>query len=68
MTSEKKNFGKKFLSDLKLYSDYFKWNEKLNRYETYLDRKFEKTLAMLIRLKESQNLNQFKDDNKAIDV
>jgi intein/homing endonuclease len=35
MTSEKKNFGKKFLSDLKLYSDYFKWNEKLNRYENW---------------------------------
>ena len=42
--------------------------EKLHRYETYLDRKFEKTLAMLIRLKESQNPNQFKDDSKAIDV
>lgn len=27
--------GKKFLSDLKLYSDYLKWNENLNRYETW---------------------------------
>jgi ribonucleoside-triphosphate reductase len=27
--------GKKFLSDLKLHSDYFKWLEKLNRYETW---------------------------------
>ena len=26
--------------------------EKLNRYETYLDRKFERTLAMLVKLKE----------------
>lgn len=42
--------------------------EKLHRYETYLDRKFEKTLAMLIRLKESENTDQFKADNKAIDV
>jgi ribonucleoside-diphosphate reductase alpha chain len=27
--------GKKFLSDLKLYSDYFKWNESLGRYENW---------------------------------
>jgi len=27
--------GKKFLSDLKLYSDYFKWNESLDRYENW---------------------------------
>lgn len=27
--------GKKFLSDLKLYSDYFKWNENTNRYENW---------------------------------
>lgn len=27
--------GKKFLSDLKLYSDYFKWREDLNRYENW---------------------------------
>lgn len=27
--------GKKFLSDLKLYSDYFKWNENLQRYENW---------------------------------
>ena len=27
--------GKKFLSDLKLYSDYFKWNAKLERYENW---------------------------------
>lgn len=27
--------GKKFLSDLKLYSDYFKWNEELERYENW---------------------------------
>ncbi len=26
--------------------------EKLNRYETHLDRKFERTLAMLLKLKE----------------
>jgi len=26
--------------------------EKLNRYETHLDRKFERTLAMLVKLKE----------------
>lgn len=29
------NKGKKFLSDLKLYSDYFKWNDTLNRYENW---------------------------------
>lgn len=29
--------GKKFLSDLKLYSDYFKWNESLGRYENWDD-------------------------------
>jgi len=27
--------GKKFLSNLKLYSDYFKWNEKKERYENW---------------------------------
>lgn len=27
--------GKKFLSDLKLYSDYLKWREDLNRYENW---------------------------------
>lgn len=27
--------GKKFLSELKLYSDYLKWNDKKNRYETW---------------------------------
>lgn len=27
--------GKKFLSDLKLHSDYFKWNNELNRYENW---------------------------------
>lgn len=27
--------GKKFLSDLKLYSDYFKWKEDLGRYENW---------------------------------
>lgn len=27
--------GKKFLSDLKLYSDYLKWNDSLQRYETW---------------------------------
>ena len=26
--------GKKFLSDLKLHSDYFKWKEEEQRYET----------------------------------
>lgn len=30
-----KNTGKKFLSDLKLYSDYLKWKPELNRYETW---------------------------------
>jgi len=29
--------GKKFLSDLKLHSDYFKWKEEYNRYETWED-------------------------------
>lgn len=29
------NPGKKFLSDLKLYSDYLRWNDSLNRYETW---------------------------------
>ena len=29
------NLGKKFLSELKLYTDYFKWNNKLNRYENW---------------------------------
>jgi len=27
--------GKEFLSQLKLYSDYLKWDEKLGRYETW---------------------------------
>ena len=27
--------GKQFLSELKLYSDYMKWNSELNRYETW---------------------------------
>jgi ribonucleoside-triphosphate reductase len=27
--------GKKFLSELKLHSDYFKWNDTLNRYENW---------------------------------
>lgn len=30
-----KSTGKKFLSDLKLYSDYLKWKPELNRYETW---------------------------------
>ena len=29
--------GKKFLSDLKLHSDYFKWLEDKGRYETWED-------------------------------
>lgn len=29
------NTGKKFLSDLKLYSDYFKWKPELERYENW---------------------------------
>jgi len=29
--------GKQFLSNLKLYSDYFKWLEDKNRYETWED-------------------------------
>jgi len=29
--------GKKFLSDLKLHSDYFKWKEDEKRYETWED-------------------------------
>ncbi len=29
------NLGKKFLSDLKLYTDYFKWKEELGRYENW---------------------------------
>ena len=29
--------GKKFLSDLKLHSDYFKWRDEDNRYETWKD-------------------------------
>lgn len=31
------NKGKKFLSDLKLHSDYFKWREDDNRYETWIE-------------------------------
>jgi len=31
----KVNTGKKFLSDLKLYSDYFKWRPDLERYENW---------------------------------
>ena len=31
------NKGKKFLSDLKLHSDYFKWIEEEDRYETWED-------------------------------
>lgn len=30
-----RQFGKRFLSDLKLYSDYFKWKEDENRYEVW---------------------------------
>ena len=33
----KKNAGKKFLADLKLYSDYLKWLPFENRYETWID-------------------------------
>jgi ribonucleoside-triphosphate reductase len=29
------DIGKKFLSELKLYSDYLKWNDSENRYETW---------------------------------
>ena len=32
-----KNIGKKFLSDLKLHSDYFKWLDKEDRYENWND-------------------------------
>lgn len=31
----KKNNGKKLLSDIKLYSDYLKWKDDLDRYETW---------------------------------
>lgn len=31
----KASLGKKFLSDLKLYTDYFKWREDLGRYENW---------------------------------
>jgi len=31
----KPSLGKKFLSDLKLYTDYFKWQEDLGRYENW---------------------------------
>jgi len=27
--------GKQFLSDLKLYTDYLKWDEELERYESW---------------------------------
>jgi len=30
-----RNVGKKFLSDLKLHSDYLRWDEELDRYETW---------------------------------
>jgi len=30
-----KNVGKKFLSDLKLHSDYLRWRDNVNRYETW---------------------------------
>ena len=30
-----KNTGKKFLSDIKLYSDYLKWNNDKGRYENW---------------------------------
>lgn len=30
-----KNFGKRFLGDLKLHSDYLRWDESNNRYETW---------------------------------
>jgi len=30
-----KNIGKQFISELKLYSDYLKWNNSLERYETW---------------------------------
>ncbi|MBK7806842.1 MAG: hypothetical protein IPJ51_11135 [Saprospiraceae bacterium] len=30
-----KDLGKKFLSDLKLYSDYLKWDSDKKRYETW---------------------------------
>ncbi len=32
---EKNTIGKRFLSELKLYSDYMKWNEDFGRYETW---------------------------------
>lgn len=31
----KSSLGKKFLSDLKLYTDYFKWRDDLDRYENW---------------------------------
>jgi hypothetical protein len=36
--------------------------EKLNRYETHLDRKFERTLAMLLKLKELQIKNNLNNE------
>lgn len=33
--------GKKFLSDLKLYSDYLKWNKELKRYENWQEACFD---------------------------
>jgi hypothetical protein len=36
--------------------------EKLNRYETHLDRKFERTLAMLLKLKELRNKGNINSD------
>jgi len=37
--------------------------EKLNRYETHLDRKFERTLAMLLKLKELRNRANSNSEN-----
>lgn len=35
MAALKHNYGKRFLSDLKLYSDYFKWRDEKGRYENW---------------------------------
>ena len=53
--------GKKFLSDLKLHSDYFKWLESKGRYETWEDaceniidghrKKYERTICISISKK-----------------
>ena len=51
-----KNQGKKFLSDLKLYSDYLRWDNEKNRYEkTYFEEVSQEDITESEIFKQIQN-------------